>query len=400
MSLITPTTEAIYLNIVASLEASFNQTIPLLPKSFLRVLAKTLAGVYITLYKFGGYTHLQQFVKTATMDETVINGVLVSPLKFWGELVGLPEPDPATNAQLLLDVTVENQVGFLNQGEQLIGKTNGFTYINLATVALDAPTVQITVKAVDDEQDNGGKGVAGNLDAGQVVSFANPIDNVARDTTVNSQVVTAADAQTEASYRQAILDRFQKRPQGGAYADYELWGEEVEGIINVYPYTGLPGQVDVYSEATVASSGNADGIPTAAQLQAVYDSIQVDENGLASRRNANAFVNSLPITRTGFDVAVSGIDGVNDLAQVQADITTGITNYFLSVEPFIPGLSVLPRKDIATRTRISAIAEDIVTAAGGTFTGAEFFLEGTPTSLPLYVVGEGEKTKMSSILFN
>lgn len=399
MSLTTPTTKEINDNIIAQLEASLNQTIPLLPKAFLRVLAKALAGVFILLYKYGGFIFLQIFVRTASGKDTTVNGVVVSPLKFWGRLIGIGDPTPATNAELLIDITVTNQTGTLPSGTQLVNSDNGVTYITIGAVALDAATVQATIRAVSDQAGGGGAGAIGNLDPGAMVTFANPLANVDRNAVVDSQVVTGADAETTEAYRQRIIDRFQKRPQGGAYADYEQWGEEAAGIINVYPYTGDPGEVDVYSEATVESSGSPDGIPTAAQLQAVLDLINFDSNGLASRRNANAFVNSFPITRTGFDVTVTGISGVDDLAQVQTDVTAAVTEYFLSVEPFIAGLSVPPRNDQLTRTRVSAIVEDIVTAAGGTFTSAIFNTTGAPGSLSAYALGEGEKAKASNVVF-
>ncbi len=398
MSLTTPTTQEINDNIIAQLEAALNQSIPLLPKSFLRVLAKALSGVFILLYKYNGFIFKQLFVQTASDQDTLVNGVVINPLKFWGRLVGTGDPTPATNAVLLVEVVVINQTGSLSSGSQLIGP-NGVTYITTNSVLLDANTVQVNVKAVSDQSGGGGVGVIGNLDPGATVSFANPLANVARDTTVLTQTVTGADAEATEIYRQRILDRFQKRPQGGAYSDYELWGEEAAGIINVYPYTGQPGEVDVYSEATIASSGSPDGIPTAAQLLAVLDIINFDENGLASRRNANAFVNSLPITRIGFDSIITGIAGVNNLAQVQADIITSLTEYFLSVEPFIPGLSIPPRRDQLTRTRVSAFVEDIVTAAGGTFTAASFSLTSASGNIAIFILGEGEKAKMVNVAF-
>lgn len=399
MSLTTPTTKEINDNIIAQLEASLNQTIPLLPKSFLRVLAKALAGVFILLYKYGGFIFLQIFVRTASINDTTVNGTVVSPLKFWGRLIGVGDPAPATNAQLIIDITVTNQTGTLPSGSQLVNSDNGVTYITIGGVVLNASTVSATIRAVSDQVGGGGAGVIGNLEPGAIVSFANPLANIDRNAVVVSQSVTGSDSEDVEVYRQRIIARFQKRPQGGAYADYELWGEEASGIINVYPYTGDPGQVDVYSEATVESSGDPDGIPTAAQLQQVLDLINFDSNGLANRRNANAFVNSYPITRTGFDVNVEGITGVNDLAQVQADVTVAVTEYFLSVEPFISGLSVPPRNDQITRTRLSAIVEDIVTAAAGTFSAAGFNFVGVSGSLSFYVLGEGEKAKVSNISF-
>lgn len=399
MSLTTPTTADINSLILAQLEASLNQTLSLLPKAFTRVLAKALAGVFILLYKYAGFMFLQQFVKTAAYADTEVNGVTINPLLFWGRLIGVGDPTAATQAQLLIEITVENQTGSLPANTQLVGPGNGVTYLTLTGVALDAATVQVTARASADQSGGNGEGTIGNLDAAAVVSFANPIANVARNAVVVSQVVTGAEGEDTEVYRQRVIDRFQKRPQGGAYADYEQWGEEAAGIINVYPYTGAPGEVDVYSEATVASSGSVDGIPTVAQLQAVLDLVNLDDSGLASRRNANAFVNSYPIARTSFDATVTGIAGVTDLAQVQADVTTAIKEYFLSVEPFIAGLSIPPRRDQITRTRLSAIVEDIVTAAGGTFTSAVFFETGSPGSTTVYVLGEGEKAKADTVSF-
>jgi len=401
MSLTTPTTAEIDANIISQLEASLSQTIPLLPKAFLRVLARVLAGVFIILYKYGGFIFLQMFVASASNSPTEVNGEIITPLQLWGDLIGIGLPTPATQAELVIDITVTNQVGTLPTNSQLVGAKNGVTYITLGAVTLDAAVKQATVRAVSDQSGGGGAGVIGNLDPGDEMSFANPLANVARTAVVDSQTVTGADGESTDAYRQRVIDRFQKLPQGGAYADYELWAEEVAGIINAYPYTSSnPGEVDVYSEATVASSGDPDGIPTAAQLQAVLDSIELDENGLPTRRPANAYVNSLPITRTGFNSDVSGISGVSDLATVQADITTAIEDYFLNAEPFITGLTILPRRDRLTQSAVIGIVEDIVTAANGTFTTVVFSEDGVGTPLTLYSLGEGEKSKSVTVSFS
>ena len=399
MSLSTPTTKEISDNIIAQLEASLNQTIPLLPKSFTRVLAKALAAVFVLLYKYGGFIFLQIFVQTASAKDTTVNGSIVNPLTFWGRLIGIGDPVAATNAELLIDITVTNQTGSLPSGSQLINSDNGVTYITIGAVLLNAATVQATIRAAADQAGGGGAGAIGNLEAADVVSFANPLPNVSRNASVVSQVVTGANGESVEAYRQRVVDRFQKRPQGGAYADYEEWAEEVAGIINAYPYTGDPGEVDVFTEATVASSGSPDGIPTVAQLQAVLDNINLDQNGLASRRNTNAFVNSLPITRQSFDVTVTGISGVTDLGAVQADTTAALTEYFLTSAPFIPGLTIPPRLDIITATRVSAIVEDVVTAAGGTFTSATFKLTSGGGNLTSYTLSDGEKAKADSVAY-
>jgi len=397
VSLDTKTTKEISDNIIASLEVTLGQTIPLLPKSFLRVLSKSLAAIFVLLYKYAGFMFLQIFVKTASAKETTIFGVAINPLTIWGELIGVGAPTSATNAELTIEITVQNQTGTLPTGSQLIGGTNNVVYLTLGGVVLDAATKQVDVVAVSDPSGGGGAGTIGNLDPGAILNFANPLPNVASATVVIAQVVTAADAEDPEVYRQRVIDRFQKRPQGGAYADYEIWGEEVAGIINVYPYTSAcPGQVDVYAEATELSSGSPDGFPTTPQLQAVYDSIQLDDNGLASRRPAGALVNVFSITRPDFDVEISGLN-VFDVATVQDTIETALTQYFLDAEPFIHGLSIPPRRDRITQTAVAGIVDDIVNAAGGIFLGAFVFKD--TLSTPLYGLGEGEKAKLGSITY-
>lgn len=386
MSLTTPSTQDINDNIIAQLEASLGQTIPIAPKAFLRVLAKVLAAVFIILYKYAGFTFLQIFVSTASGSDTEVNGVIVNPLTEWGRLVGVGDPTPAIAAELVVAISVESQVGTLPAGSQLVGVNNGIIYLTLADVLLDAAQVSADVLATT-------AGTAGNLIGFDIMTFANPLPNVARDATVVAQNTAGADGETTEAYRQRILDRFQKPPQGGAYADYQLWAVEVPDIINAYPYTGDPGEVDVYSE----SDGLPDGIPTAPQLQAVLDSIELDDAGLATRRPANAYVNSLAITRTGFDVTVVGITQVDDLAQVEADVTLAVANYFLAREPFIVGLSIPPRTDTITASEVNGVVNSVVSAAGGLFVSSSVFEGVSPvTTRPL---AEGEKAKSLGVTY-
>lgn len=391
MSLETPTTQQINDNIVAQLETALNQSIPLLPKSFLRVLARALSGVFILLYKYVGFMHLQQFVRYASFKETTVNGVKLTPLVEWGRLIGIGDPSQATAAEMEIQITVEGDGNStLPAGSQLVDAARGFTYLTTASVTLDTTTVAARVRAVT-------QGSTPNQQAGAVLSFANPLSDVARDTTVTAIKVTGADAETESAYRQRVLDRFQKRPQGGAYADYEQWGEETEGVINVYPYTSpFPGQVDLYVEATPASSGSADGIPTTAQLQAVLDSVELDSSGLASRRPAGALVNAYPIERVEFAVIVTGVD-VTNIATVREQITTAVTEYFAAREPYIYGLSVLPRRDRVTRSALGGVVDDVVSAAGGIFTSVRLQLNGE--DIDIFTLGVGQKAKTSGVTF-
>lgn len=397
MALVTPTTKEIDAAIIAQLQASLNQTIPLLPKAFLRVLSRVLAGVFIIVYKYSGFIFLQMFVRTATIKITEINGRDLSPLIEWGRLIGVGDPAPATNAEMQATVSVNFEEGILPSGTQLVGSTNGVTYLTIGAVPLDADEVTVLVRAASDQAGGNGGGALGNLDAGSLLTFVNPLPNLAREVFVTNATVTGADGEATEVYRQRVIDRFQKRPQGGAYADYEAWAVEPAGILNAYPYTSdCPGQVDVYIEATVESSGDPDGIPTAAQLVEANDSIIFDLGGVPSRRPAGALSNTFPITRIGFDVEINGIN-VSDPATVQADIREALTDYFIDREPFIPGLSIEPRQDRITNSAVVGIVDDIVNGANGVFASAVIFKDLAP--ITLYALQEGEKSKVLTVTF-
>lgn len=384
----TPTTRQLSDQIVGQLAASLGQSIPLLPKAFARVLAWVLAGVFVLVYKYAGFIFLQLFVAHASAEETTINGKKVIPLVEWGVLLGVGRPQAATRAEHIVSVPVTNQTGELKAGVTLLRSETRVLYQVVAAVALNAPTVQVRVKAIGDDQGGDGAGAIGNLTAGDTLTFASQPPNVASTATVVSQVVTGADGESVEAYRARIIRRVQRRPQGGAYADYQAWGEEVVGIVHVYPYAGtIPGTIEVFVEASEESSGSADGFPTGPQLTAVNDSINLNESGLATRRPVNAPVIVASITRRPFDVLVAGLNP--DTAETRQAIEDGVDEYLRSREPFIVGLSVLPRDDRVTEAAVSGYVDTIVSALGASVTRVEL------TPGPAYTLGHGEKAKLS-----
>lgn len=392
MSLVTPTTQALSSGIVAQLEAHLSETIPLLPKSPLRVLSKVLSGSVVILYKYATFWALQKYVTYASMEETEIGGRRIRPLVELGRLFGEGDPLAARRAEIVIQVTVQTQEGELGEFSQLVRAETGVVYHTIEPVPLDAPTVPVTIRAVSDPDGNGGAGTIGNLEPGDVVSFANPIAKVARDATVVSVSVSGADAEEPETYRRRILRRLRARPQGGAYADYRTWALEVEGIAEAYPYTSdNPGEVDVYIEATEESSGNEDGIPTEAQLEAVYDNIQLDVNGKATRRPAGAAVNVLPISVLEFDLLITGL--VPDTEDTRNAIRDGCDEYLRSREPFIVGLSVLPRTDRVTEAALGGLVNEIAAADGAAVTSVSL------TPGPSTTLEHGQKARLGNVSF-
>jgi uncharacterized phage protein gp47/JayE len=386
----TPTTQDLASNITNQLQASLGQSIPFLPKSFLRVLAKILAGVVILLYRYAGFILLQLFVTTASTQQTTVNGIKLVPLAEWGHLFGLGDPLAATRAILDISVPVTQQTGSLPPGSQLIHAPSGVVYVSTATVPLNASTVTVRVRAASDQTGGDGLGVIGNREPGDVLSFASPLPNVGRDATVSTVVVTAAEGESWDAYRQRILEFASARPQGGAYADYREWARSVAGIVAAYPYTGDPGEIDVYVEASVESSESPDGIPTEAQLTAVLAAIEGDVDGTPNRRPANAAINVYPISRMEFDLEIENVD-----ASIRDQVEQALTDFYLSREPYIVGLSVLPRKDRCVESSLIGLIDDIVLANGLTWGSVTQFVDSEEQ--PAVTLDDGNKAKLGTI---
>jgi uncharacterized phage protein gp47/JayE len=392
MSLETKSVSEVSDLIIAGLQAELAQTIPILPKSFCRVLAKVLAAVFILIWKYAGFQFLQLFVAHATMKETIINGKRVIPLVEWGRLIGEGDPHPAVRAEHVVNVTVLSQTGALKADQKLVRTETGVIYQVLSEVLLNAPTVQVRVRAVSDQQGGDGSGTIGNLANGDKLSFASTPPNVASEATVASTAVSGAEAEDPEVYRARVIGRFQARPQGGAYADYRTWGKSVPGILHVYPYTGSPGIVEVFIEVP-ATAENPDGLPTQAQTDAVFAAIELDVGGRATRRPANAAVGVQGIFRTVFDVQTTEL--IPDTPTLRIEIREALDEYFRSREPFIVGLSVLPRQDRITHAAVSGIVNDVVSAHGATVATAILLLSGN--DIPAYTLGHGEKARLGEV---
>lgn len=352
--------------IISDIETQISQSVPLLPVAFVRVLAKAFGGSLVLLYKYTGFVSLQTFVASASIRPTTINGISLTPLIEWGRLIGVGDPLPATPAELTIEIVVTDQTGDpIPAGTQLVYEPTGVIYLTQTTILRDDATKLVNIVATSDQSGGSGVGAVGNIPVGATVSFTSPLIDLGRDAAVTVVVTTGADAEDlDLVYRQRVVDRFQKRPQGGALADLEGWAEETPGIINAYPYTDLPGSVAVYCEADVESSGSPDGFPTQPQLDDALESIEVNLNGRATRRPANMFVSTLSITRREFSVEVVSL-AAPDLPKTKSDIEDGMAGLFASFEPRIGGLTITPR-DRVTQTEVGAVCQDIARSNNAT----------------------------------
>jgi hypothetical protein len=162
--------------------------------------------------------------------------------------------------------------------------------------------------------------------------------------------------------------------------------------------TSLPGDRTVFVE----SISDVDGIPTASLLESVRDSITTGTDGI-NRPPLGDIDSTLyvePISRTGFDIEISGVSVIASLqAQATTKLTEAMAAYFALVEPYIDGLDFeLDKNDTITDLSVSAAAQDVLQALGGYADSLTIAVSGD--ILPSYQVGQGEKAKVASLTIN
>ncbi len=374
MALSTPTISEITANIVADIEAEYGQTIPILAKAVFRVWAFIQAGVFIILYKFGTEQFKQRFVQTA--NETFLAllgdqvGVVRIPAQIWAGTGSVP---------------VTTTGGVIQAGTQLVNNATGIVYIVTPSKAIIlSPTETMTLQSTVG-------GDISNLVVNDEITFVSPQPGIGDTVTITIVSQEGADIEPIEQYRQRVLDRYQKQPQGGALADYELWAEEAVNVINAYPYAGTtPGTVEVFIEV----DNQTDGIPTAPQLAAALASINFDPvTGRATRRPVTAEVTTEAIVRTTFVVEVQTLNP--DTPDIREAIDDAVEDLFLDKEPFIQGLSII-RRDTITNAETTSIVSTVASANGSTVNNVVTKEGGVPFALR--TLGQGEKAKVTTPL--
>ena len=398
MALEQKTVDEIYNLIMEQMKSEIGENIPILPKSFISIFSKVLAGVFMILYKSCSWIFLQIFVSTASFDEITVLGNKITPLIEWGRLIGIGDPAPATQAKITAIVNVKSIGSTMFSGTQFISSLNGLTYITTKSYTFNSEeeTIELTCSE---------SGSKGNMHKGDTLNISSPLSSIEGTITVNDLISVGTDRENETSYREKIKNRFQLQPQGGALSDYRQWSKEVEGVANAYIYTGEPGNVMIYILAD--SSVYEDRIPDDALLKKVGEYIDKDPStGLASRRPIGAIIdpdgdksykNIKPIVIKEFDVEITEME-VENIEEISLKIKESLTSYYLEREPYLDGLSLPPSKNVINETNITALIDDILSASNGSFTTAINLLNDSVT--PRYTLKEGEVAKLKSLKIN
>jgi len=373
---------------LALLESELGQTAPINPKAFLRVLAKLEAYEHKPLYNLAVQRAKENLALTATREGLII-------LRDNLSLV----PKPAEAAILEIELPgIDSTV--IPATVDFIGVPNGVRYYpsSSSIIAGGVALIEVTAETL---------GVIGNLQIGDELTIGTQIAGAETVATVKTIINTGVEDETTEALRARVLNRQKAQFGGGNSADYRAWSLEVAGVDNAYPYSGRPitDEIDsVPPQRTIyilaSTTIDPDGLAPQNLLDEVRDNIITDPvTGLHRQAlgltNDTLFVESIRLT--AFYIQINGLDVSADIeANVKDEIKTALTNYFLSIQPFVDGLdSELERNDLITDLTVSEVVQDVLSANGGSATGVSFGLS-VGTSLPSYRLNQGELSKLAA----
>jgi hypothetical protein len=394
-------TDEIKTLIIGFLQHEFNNKLQILPKSFIKILATVLAAVYIALFKQIGWMFLQMFPETAYFGEINILGIRIRPLVKWGVLWGVGEPRPGTQWRGTITVNVVIKNTALSTGTQLKSDLTGKIYIvdETKTLENDTETVDLICTSI---------GTIGNLETGDNLYFVAPLGNVKKEAVVTTVLEVAIDDESEADYRYRVVNRWRVQPQGGALADYRIWGMEVSGVLNIYPYNDddSPNGVILYVSGNPAVF--PDRIPSAALLVAVGNACTYNpETGIANRKpmtaaidpqNNGTYANIRPVALRIFDIYIEGLTGISAL-EFSDNARQPIKEYFLGREPYIRGLSDDNNKtNSVSKNNVSSVVDQVAISLKAEFENV--IMKEGGNVIPVYTLGMGELCDLGDLYIN
>jgi len=392
------TIEEVQQLLIRSFEHEFNTQLRILPKSFIKILCKVFAGVFIIVYKLVGWYFLQMFPETADWEEVTILGVRLSPLVKLGVLFGVGEPLAGVQWRGIITIDVLTQGSILYSGIQLKSSVTGKLYIVEETKTLLQTKENVSIVCTE-------IGTAGNLEQNDTLNFVNPYGFIETEAVVLDVTRVGLDNELESSYRNRVINRFRLQPQGGALADYRIWASEVPGVLNVYPYNDKeqPGGVLLYVSGI--SDVYVDRVPDKGLLKKVGEACTYDpQTGRATRKpltamldpkNDGSYSNVKPVSVAVFDVVITGVSGIApaDFAQV---VKPSLQNYFLDRDLYIRGLSDdNNRTNVISKNHVITVVNQIAVSVKAIFETAEIRKDGKVA--PLYTLDNGELARLGAL---
>lgn len=387
--------------LIDSFQEKFNNTLRLLPKSFINVLAKVLSGVFVILYKLSGWFYLQLFPDTASFESVNILGHTVNPLVQLGTLFGVGEPTSGTAWKGTVKATVLIEGKTITLGTPLKSDKTGLLYNVSENTATSGTECEIPVYCVQ-------SGTDGALSDGDILKFVSPLSAVEQKTVVTGTTQAGTDEETEEHYRNRVMSGYGSQTQGGSLIDYRTWAFDAAGVLQTYIYNDerspagvliyVAGDPDIY-EGRVADRNLCIAVGKACTYDC--DTLKANRKPLTAVLDPDGdetYSNVRSVNIVEFDVYITEMDGalVDDFGH---SAKSELTTYFEGREPLIRGLDNEDNKtDLITKNSVIATVNGVATTLKATFGTVTMQLAGRDTDA--YTLGMGELCTLGKLFIN
>jgi hypothetical protein len=383
-----PTTKELTEQNVANYESKINQTVPLTPQAFARVISAAQSMSGTGLFKYGADRTKENLAITASIEG----------LSNIGREHGVFQKQAqACNLRIQLEASPATEVDATNK---FTGDANGEEYTPDASGQEDGGFIELSVTADD-------PGTQGNLSVDDTLTIRTQVPGVSRSAVVIEVVKLGTNLEETETYRARVLFEIRTQGGGGNAADFKRWAELVPGVKRAYPYSGRPlsqGTLQPIERSVFVEAQEAlavDGIAPPELLADVRESIT--RNAESSKTNQplgltdeTLFVVS--IFRSEFFVEIRGFDvEASKIFQAKLDIETELERYFRSLFPFVDSVDPpVDQNNKITTLTVSTTVQDILNTVGGTATsiGVGQF-EGVFFSF--FTLNQGQLAKLGSV---
>lgn len=385
-----PTLSQLYDNIKNDIETEFGDSVPDFGQQDMRVQIAAQAAALKIFYLFVGKLQKNSFVDQA---EPEAGG---GTLERWGRIKLGRDPFPATAAQYTVDVTgitggfIPAQTTFKSDSAS---QNPGKVFILDSDYTLSGSSDTMTLRALD-------AGMGSALANGDTLTATQPLNGANQQVTVSATVVAPLAAEATEDYRAKIETSFRLEPQGGAAADFLIWGLDAMGVKKIYPYTtsGTSASVDIYVEANPEDSIDGKGTPGLGILTDVTSCIEQDPDTTLNywerdRRPMGVFdANVLPVVVKLVQINITGFT----LPDQQTAVTAALTEFVNGVRPYVPAVdTVASRSDVINTPKLNQAILNAAPGAG--FTSVNMLVDSTPETS--YQFDNGEIPYLLSVSF-
>lgn len=211
----------------------------------------------------GLYRYLRDFIARQAVPSQATEEFLDAWLASYGMARG--EGSAATGTLAGTGVT-----GSLLPAGTLLQTRDGRQYRTTADAAVAAGVVTPPVIALV-------PGLAANVGDGTVLALISPVAGIDSTFTAPGGVSGGTEPEDDTAASARLTQRLSSEPMGGSPADYARWALKVAGITRAWGVRNPAGATS--AGVIVMADGNAGGLPTTGQLQAVMDYIRDPKRG-------------------------------------------------------------------------------------------------------------------------